>query len=183
MHDTRLDRILAPVIAAASLLVAAGCASTAGAGGGDGQGQEVGKPLPKMAVSRLDGAGEIRFSSLRGKVVLIDIWASWCAPCKEEMPLLDDIARRMRGKVQVIAVSIDEERANARAFLESRPRWSLTLAHDPDGRVPDLLKPLKMPTSYVVDRKGVVRAINSGFERGDAARLEAQLVALSAESD
>jgi thiol-disulfide isomerase/thioredoxin len=164
---------------AALAIFLSGCA-TSGAASKE-NGQNVGRPLPRFSVKRLNGEGEIRLASLRGKVLLLDIWASWCAPCKEEMPLLDDIARRLRGKVEVIAISIDEDRASARAFVETRPRWALTLAHDPDGRVPDLLHPPKMPTSYIVDSKGVVRAINSGFERGDAARLEAQLVKLADE--
>jgi thiol-disulfide isomerase/thioredoxin len=132
--------------------------------------------MPDLQLTRLDGRGDIRLASLKGKVVLLDIWASWCAPCKEEMPMLDEMAGRLRRRgVEIIAVSVDEDRASAEAFVGSRPRWSLTLAHDPQGRIPDLLQPPKMPTSYVIDGAGVVRAINAGFERSDAARIEAHL--------
>jgi thiol-disulfide isomerase/thioredoxin len=161
-------------------LLSLGCASL-GAGGGTGGGgggraQAVGDPMPDLRFSRLDGRGDIRLASLKGKVVLLDIWASWCAPCKEEMPLLDDMAGRLRRRgVEIIAVSVDEDRASAEAFVGTRPRWSLTLAHDPQGRIPDLLQPSKMPTSYVIDGSGVVRAINAGFDRSDAAKIEARL--------
>ena len=136
--------------------------------------------MPDLVLSRLDGAGDIMLRSLKGKVVLLDIWASWCVPCKEEMPLLDEMAGRLRRDgVEIIAVSVDEDRASAQAFLGTRPRWHLTLAHDPQGRVADLLQPPKMPTSYVIDGAGVVQAINAGFERADAPRIEARLRALA----
>jgi thiol-disulfide isomerase/thioredoxin len=164
------------MVIAALALVASGCATTGGEGGSTGKPQEVGDPVPDLVVSHLDGSGKLRLADLRGKVVLLDIWASWCAPCKEEMPLLDELAGRLRKRgVEVVAVSIDEERADAQAFASTRPRWALTLAHDPRGRVPDLLKPTKMPTSYIIDARGVVRAVNAGFERADLPRIEAQL--------
>jgi thiol-disulfide isomerase/thioredoxin len=132
--------------------------------------------MPDLQLSRLDGRGDIRLGALKGKVVLLDIWASWCAPCKEEMPMLDEIAARLhRRGVEIIAVSVDEDRASAEAFVGTRPRWTLTLAHDPRQRIPDLLQPPKMPTSYLIDGAGVVRAINAGFDRADAARIEARL--------
>jgi thiol-disulfide isomerase/thioredoxin len=157
-------------------LMPMGCATLGGAGGSGGKGQSVGDPMPDLQLTRLDGRGDIRLGALRGKVVLLDIWASWCAPCKEEMPMLDEMAARLhRRGVEIIAVSVDEDRANAEAFVGTRPRWSLTLAHDPQGRIPDLLQPPKMPTSYVIDGAGVVRAINAGFDRADAPRIEARL--------
>jgi thiol-disulfide isomerase/thioredoxin len=153
-----------------------GAAGGGEGGGGGGKGQAVGDPMPDLKLNRLDGSGEIRLGALRGKVVLLDIWASWCTPCKEEMPMLDEMATRLRRRgVEIIAVSVDEDRASAEAFVGTRPRWTLTLAHDPQGRIPDLLQPPKMPTSYVIDGAGVVRGINAGFDRSDAARIEARL--------
>jgi thiol-disulfide isomerase/thioredoxin len=122
----------------------------------------------------------IRLSDYRGKVVLLDIWASWCAPCKEEMPQLDALASRLRGKgVEILAVSIDEDRPAAESFLKTRRKWALTLAHDPAGAVPERLQPPKMPTSYIIDSNGIVRHVNAGFQAGDADRLEAQLLELA----
>jgi cytochrome c biogenesis protein CcmG/thiol:disulfide interchange protein DsbE len=159
-----------------AMMASFGCASLGATGAGGGKRQEVGDPMPELQFARLDGRGDIRLAALKGKVVLLDIWASWCVPCKEEMPLLDEMAGRLhRRGVEIIAVSVDEDRASAEAFAGTRPRWTLTLAHDPQGRVPDLLQPAKMPTSYVIDGAGVVRAINSGFDRADAPRIEARL--------
>jgi thiol-disulfide isomerase/thioredoxin len=167
-------------------LFTVGCASAGASGGGGGgksgtgKSQAVGDPMPNLVLKRLDGSGSIRLGDLRGKVVLLDIWASWCAPCKEEMPLLDEMAGRLRKRgVEIIAVSIDEDRASAEAFLATRPRWSLTVAHDPSSQVPDRLQPSKMPTSYMIDSAGVVQEINAGFERSDASKIEAKLRALA----
>ncbi len=153
------------------------CATTSGAG--DTASPALGRPIPDLQMTALTDGAAVNLASFRGKVVLLDIWASWCVPCKEEMPLLDDMARRLGPQgLQVIAVSIDEDRANAQAFLRTRDSWSLLLAHDPAGKVPDALQPPKMPTSYVVDAAGIVRHVNAGFQREDMPRLEARVTEL-----
>jgi thiol-disulfide isomerase/thioredoxin len=143
---------------------------------------QVGAPLPSVVVRAVDGGRKIDLASMKGKVVLLDIWASWCGPCKEELPLLDDMATRLKDKnIAFVAVSIDEDKAAAEAFLGARPKWTLTVAHDPRGKLPDLLQPPKMPTSYLIDGQGVLRFINAGFERADAKKIESRLLALAAE--
>ena len=168
-----------------STLAVSGCGSMPVAGGANGGGlggQGVGEPMPELTLDDFYKQSEIRLSSCKGKVVLLDIWASWCVPCKDEMPVLDDLARRLRKEgVEVIAVSIDEDRGAAEQFLKKRKKWTLTLAHDPHGAVPDRLQPPKMPTSYLIDRKGVLRGVNAGYVPGDEQRLEAELRALAAE--
>ena len=149
----------------------------AGAGGGSG----VGHVAPEIVVDRVSG-GDLALSSLRGKVVLLDVWASWCGPCKQELPMLDAIAGRLRKRgVEVLAVSVDQERENVDKFLGSRGKWNLTVAHDPKGAIADTFQPEKMPTSYVIDRAGVIRYVNSGFEPSDAREIERRLVDLASE--
>lgn len=178
---------LSPRVLSVSLLLSAlalGCATSSSADDDKparSPSKRVGKSLPSLEVALLKSDGRtLNLAELRGKVVLLDIWASWCGPCKEEMPLLNEMAIRLKDKgIEIIAVSIDEERASAEAFLKSRKQWSLTLAHDPEGKVPEALKPPKMPTSYIVDSKGIVRQVNEGFERDDIARIEKRLLALA----
>lgn len=143
---------------------------------------KVGAPMPSVLVKHFESGGKIDLGSLKGKVVLVDIWASWCGPCKEEMPLLDEMAGRLKNKgVEIIAVSVDEDKNSAQDFLSSRPNWALTVAHDPKGKLPDALQPSKMPSSYIVDAQGIIRYVNEGFERGDIKVIEKRLVALAAE--
>jgi thiol-disulfide isomerase/thioredoxin len=163
------------------LVALSGCATTSAQTSSEA-GAEVGARLPDLKVTDFDGRA-LGAEALAGKVVLLDIWASWCGPCKEELPLLDAMAARLKSKgVTIVAVSIDESREDAMGFLNARgSTWSLSLAHDPQGRVAERLKPPKMPTSYIVDRAGIIRHVNSGFERDDVAKIEARLTQLAAQ--
>lgn len=94
--------------------------------------------------------------------------------------MLDAMAGRLKDRgVVILAVSIDEDRANVDKFVSGRAQWTLTLAHDPDKRVAQTLNPDKMPSSYLLDRNGIIREINGGFVPEDAKRIESQLVELS----
>lgn len=183
-----LSRLAGRVGLGALLAFGLGCADTGAPragkpkGGTGAAGGRVGDPMPAIVVRTMKGGHPIDLSEMKGKVVLLDIWASWCGPCKEEMPLLDDMAARLKSKgIEVLAVSIDEEKAAAESFLRSRGRWTLTVAHDPKGEVPELMQPPKMPTSYIIDGQGILRFVNAGFERADAKRIEDRLLALAAE--
>jgi len=185
MHITRQDTLRGLVAIGAALLGSACAELSGGARTGNVTVGEtvgtvvVGKPLPDFQVRTVDGKKR-RLSDFRGKVLLVDVWASWCAPCKVELPMLDDIAKRLKKSgVEILAVSVDQEKANMMDFVEKKPSWSVNFFHDPDGQLPELLQPPKMPTSYVVDRAGVVRMINQGFESSDAKRLEDKLQALA----
>ncbi len=157
-------------------VVVLGCATGGGqASGGAGQGT-VGTPLPPLKVDGLSGK-TIDVASYKGRVLLLDVWASWCAPCKQELPVLNEMARRLKGEgIEILAVSVDQERANVDKFMHAQGgRWSLTVAHDPRGEIAELLQPDKMPTSYVVDRAGIVRYVNAGFLPEDAPAIERRL--------
>lgn len=143
---------------------------------------EVGQPLPELPLRDLGSGQPLSLKSLAGRVVLLDIWASWCGPCKEELPLLDEMAGRLAGAgVEIVAVSIDEEAETVRNFLRQREKWNLRVAHDPQGKVPSELKPAKMPSSYLIDKSGVLKKIYGGFTRSDAARIENELKELASQ--
>jgi len=168
-----------PRIAALALIFLAACATTGGGGGGDtsgGGGNQVGTPVPQLNVMGLGGK-KIDVASYRGRVLLLDVWASWCGPCKQELPMLDAMARRLKGQgIDILAVSVDQERGNVDKFLKGHGHWALTIAHDPAGAIAERLQPDKMPTSYVIDRSGIVRYVNAGFVPDDAATIEKRLL-------
>ena len=155
--------------------VCTACAPAGVAGAPRGQ-AVLGQPLPAFALRDLQSGQPLSLSSLSPGGLVLDVWASWCEPCKEELPLLDDLAGRLASAgTAVVAVSIDEDAASAREFLAQRQNWKLHLAHDPQGLVPKALQPSKMPSTYVVDRSGVVRKILEGFDRSELAKLEREL--------
>ena len=123
---------------------------------------------------------KLKLSSLRGKVVLIDFWASWCEPCKKEVPLLAHLAERLRPMgIEIVTINIDDDVANAKAFLHEHG-VTLTVIPDVDKSIVSAFEPPTMPSSYVIDPEGVVREVNKGFEAGDEKKIEKQLVALKA---
>jgi thiol-disulfide isomerase/thioredoxin len=166
----------ARVLLTLALCALASCATTGdggGAGRGSATGNPVGTPVPEIKVDSLGGK-PIDVASYRGRVLLLDVWASWCGPCKQELPMLDAMARRLKGQgIDVLAVSVDQERDK---FLKGHGRWALTIAHDPAGAIAERLQPDKMPTSYVIDRSGIVRYVNAGFVPDDAATIEKRLL-------
>jgi peroxiredoxin len=175
---TRSARLLLAVLLGCS--ACGGAEQSAASPASSGSGMAVGEQAPDVEFNALKDTGTIKLNELRGKVVLLDFWASWCAPCQEELPLLDDMSTRLKSKgIEIVGLSIDENKADAEHFLTRKSSWALTLGHDPEQKVADAFKPPKMPTSYVIDRKGIVRQVNAGFERADAKKIEAQLVDLA----
>lgn len=175
LHPVRGAAPLLTAWGLGAVLLTSGCATA----GGPTRGPGVGRPVPEIVVDRLDGKS-LAVSSLRGKVVLLDVWASWCGPCTKELPMLDAIAGRLRKRgVEVLAVSVDQDRENVDKFLADHPHRNLTVAHDPKGAIADTFQPEKMPTSYVIDRAGIVRYVNGGFEPADAKEIEQRLIELA----
>lgn len=136
---------------------------------------DAGQRAPALTGTPLGGGARIDLSQHRGSVVVVDFWASWCEPCAEAMPVLERIYQRYRRQgLVVIGVSQDREAANARTFLQ-RTRVSFPVMHDADHSVAGRYRPPTMPSSYIIDRQGVVRHVHAGFRSGDARRLEAQI--------
>jgi thiol-disulfide isomerase/thioredoxin len=141
-------------------------------------------PKPQPTMSFKDAAGkDVSLADFKGKVLIVNFWATWCAPCKVEMPTLSRLAATYRGQdVAVIAISIDKDDKDgeARFFIgKNRP---LDYYRDPAGSMPFLLDPpaLGMPTTLVYDRKGVERARVAGeadWASGEAIELVRVLLA------
>jgi cytochrome c biogenesis protein CcmG, thiol:disulfide interchange protein DsbE len=163
--------------------VALGCATTGGsAESGGAPSGRVGVPLPDLKVEAMSGK-PIDVASYRGRVLLLDVWASWCVPCKQELPMLNAMADRLKQRgIEILAVSVDQQRGNVVKFLRGHGRWSLTIAHDPGGLIAERLQPEKMPTSYIIDRAGIVRYVNAGFVPEDAATIERRLLEVAGDN-
>jgi len=116
------------------------------------------KPAVELPDIRfLDGEGqEVSLSSFAGKVVLLNLWATWCAPCREEMPALDRLQKQLgSGQFQVVALAVDKAGLDgARKFLKDNDIDGLALYADPTARVGTELKVIGMPTTILIDAQG-----------------------------
>jgi thiol-disulfide isomerase/thioredoxin len=140
-------------------------------------GVKVGDRAADFTLPALDGS-RVKLSDLKGSVVVVDFWASWCVPCKKELPALDALARQYaeaKKPVVVLAIGIDKDRGNARKLIDALKVGSLRVLLDPDGKVPSDYDVPTMPTSVVIDAKGLVRHVNAGFEPGDERKIAAQI--------
>ena len=122
------------------------------------------KALPAPAISAKDREGHARsLSEFKGRVVLVDFWASWCAPCKVSFPELDALHEEFHDAgLEVVAINVDEDAKSARAFLAGKSP-SMTVLFDPQGRTPEAFKVEGMPSSFLIDRDGNIRFRHMGF--------------------
>ncbi len=115
--------------------------------------KELGRPAPDFTVS--DSSKTIRLADYRGKVVLVNFWATWCAPCIEELPSLEALQKQMP-QVVVIAISIDDDLDAYHRFLTDHEVTLLTV-NDPQQHVNTLYGTHLFPETYVVDGGGYIR--------------------------
>ena len=109
---------------------------------------------------------EITLSDYAGKVVLIDFWASWCPPCREEMPaLIDFYDTHKNPKFELIAINIDDKKENMQRFLDNLfPEPEFPIIEDHNQKIPPLFNIQAMPTTIFIDKKGKIRFWHNGFK-------------------
>jgi peroxiredoxin len=129
---------------------------------------DLGSTAPDFVLDTLDGE-TVTLSDLRGQVVIINLWATWCVPCREEMPALESawVDYQERGLV-VLAVNQGESAERVRSFVDEQG-WTLPVLLDPDEILRSLYQPRGYPTTYFIDRNGVIREIVFGGTLDEAA--------------
>jgi cytochrome c biogenesis protein CcmG/thiol:disulfide interchange protein DsbE len=172
-------RIPALLVAAALVLAAcgAGTPSTGAPGSPVIIGSPlIGKPAPALAGSTLDG-GTFDLAAQRGKPVLVNFWASWCGPCREEFPLLEDAAARHAadGLVVVGLLYRDEPQPAGDFAAEQGATWPTVV--DPDRAIGSAWKVLAPPQTFFIDREGIIQEVQVGQVR-DAAELDRLLASI-----
>lgn len=163
--------------AAALALALMGCA---GARGARKASPHVGSRL-ELAAPDLSGR-EVDVAAERGRVRVVDFWASWCEPCREAMPFLDALARDLgpRG-LSVYAVSFDDDREQIAAFLRETPVGFPVLWDRGGDRWSGRWQVARLPTTFVVDRKGVIRSVHDGWSATRASETRREVEKLLAE--
>ena len=109
----------------------------------------------------------VSLADFKGQVVLINFWASWCGPCRQEMPILEQLYKKYKpAGFTLIGVNVDKEAPPVKALLERKP-VSFPVMLDPANQVSKAYHVDEMPSSVIIDRKGEIRYIHRGYKPGD----------------
>lgn len=128
-------------------------------------------PAPNFTLKSLGGKN-LKLSEMAGNVVLINFWASWCGPCREEMPLLNAMHNKYEPLgFTVLGVNVEEQAENARGFLKDFP-VDFPILLDDRNQVSKLYNVVAMPTTVVVDRDGNMRYLHKGYKSGDEKKYQ-----------
>jgi thiol-disulfide isomerase/thioredoxin len=117
-------------------------------------------------------SSSIKLGDFKGKTVYLDFWASWCGPCRQSFPWMNDMQTRYGDKgLRIVGVNVDQNSNDAKAFLKSNPA-SFDVAFDPDGNTPRAYGVMGMPTSILIGPDGKVLMVHSGFRSEERSELE-----------
>jgi thiol-disulfide isomerase/thioredoxin len=155
--NNKISRSLPRLLTAC--LISLMCVSLAGAAAVKG-------PAPNFTLKSLGGKN-LKLSEMTGNVVLINFWASWCGPCREEMPLLNGLHKKYAPLgFTVLGVNVEEDVDGAMSFLKNVP-VDFPILLDNTNKVSKQYKVVAMPTTVVVDRDGNMRYLHEGYKPGD----------------
>ena len=137
----------------------------------------VGDNAPSFALKDLNG-NTVTLDSFKGKVVFLDFWASWCGPCKEELPELELLYKKYgKDGFEVIGVSVDKSESNVAEFLNKRP-VSFTILTNIKGDVAEAYGLPGMPTGYIIGKDGKIQHRHVGFTKAFLPVYEKEIVEL-----
>ncbi len=133
-----------------------------------------GEEFPLIKVSQFAGKPKVDLAKkLKGKVVIVDFWASWCEPCKIELPALAKLHKKYKGKLVIIGVNVDDNLNDAKTFLKDHP-VGFDLVHDKGQKVSAELGIEKMPTSFILSNGKIVK-VHEAFREGDEKKIDAEV--------
>jgi DsbE subfamily thiol:disulfide oxidoreductase len=158
-----------------------GAKTAADAAGGGSDHAEVGKPAPDLSIQTLNGKGKVSLESLQGKLVVVDFWATWCGPCKQSFPKLEELSKKVGDKVEVVGISVDDEKKGVLEFAKENGA-TFAIGWDEGHSIASRWKVGTMPTTFIVDGTGTVRYIHDGYHDGETKLMEKELATLADES-
>ena len=134
---------------------------------------EAGAPAPEVTLPGMKDA--ISLAGLKGKVVYVDFWASWCGPCKQSFPFMNELQSKYRAQgFEIVAINLDAKRDDADKFLAEVPA-QFNVAFDAKGDSAKRFEVKGMPSSYLIGRDGKVVVAHKGFKEEDRKDLEARI--------
>ncbi len=131
----------------------------------------IGSKAPDCALISINDSQRYDLQQFHGKVLYVDFWASWCPPCAKSFPFLNELDRDLKASgLQIIGINLDQTPEDAKTFLAKYPA-NFTVAADTNEKCAKDFDVKAMPSSYLVDRKGVIRHVHLGFRSGEAKEL------------
>jgi len=143
----------------------------------------VGAPAPDFSLPALNDSFMINLADYRGKIVYLDFWSSWCLPCRISLPALSALRDEFSDDdFEIIAIDVDRIPQEGRDFLKRYP-VSYPVASDSTGQAAERYHLVGMPTSFIVDRQGIVRHVKRGFKEQDIKELRIVISSLLSEPE
>jgi peroxiredoxin len=172
-----LVSVVAAMIGCGGVMPGASSSSSSSSSSGDTVGL-VGNPAPDFSVAAVAGSrGNVSLKGLRGKVVLLDFWGTFCTPCKSSFPKLQQLnAKYGASGLQVVGISEDEPEDKGKIpSFASTYGARFAIGWDQDRSISDRYKPETMPSSFLIDKRGVVRFAHVGYRAGDELEIEKEV--------
>ena len=174
---------LGSIAVSACLVLASACGD--GGGGGAAKGANdashplIGNPAPGFDMATVNGKGKVSTGSVNGKVVIVDFWATWCEPCKKSFPKLQDLNVKYKTSgLTIIGFSEDDDNSGIKEFGTTYGAEFPLVWDGPDKPLAGKWNPGSMPSTFIVDRKGVVRFIHRGYHDGEEVEIEKEVKGL-----
>jgi peroxiredoxin len=137
---------------------------------------------PQCKLFNLDGALAEDWQAMKGQVIYIDFWASWCPPCIKSFPFMNQLTDEFQARgLQVVGVNLDEKKSEAEDFLDQF-QANFTIMFDLDKRCAEDFNVIAMPSTYIIDKRGFVRHIHRGFRPGETEAMRELINALLEET-
>jgi len=147
------------------LMLISGCTPASTPGSDQKPAPETGQEAPDFTLKDLDG-NSVRLNDLRGKVVFLNFWATWCPPCRAEMPDIKEVYQKYIDRdVVILGIDIQETPVKVRSFVEDGG-YTWTMLLDDTGEIATLYKVRAIPTSYFIDSEGIIKAVAIGGMSG-----------------
>ena len=170
--------VLASLASTGSLACGSSMASGKGSESAGSDSSLVGNPAPDFSLKAVaGGSGTVSLKALRGKVVLVDFWGTFCEPCKKSFPRLQELHDKLSAKgLKIVGISEDEsdDKDKIPGFGETFGA-KFTLGWDEDKTIAKAYKPATMPSTFIIDKKGVVRFAHVGFHDGEEVEVEREI--------
>ncbi|HTY63968.1 MAG TPA: TlpA disulfide reductase family protein [Acidobacteriota bacterium] len=156
-----------------SILLLSGCERRPSGSEPASETAEIGQPAPNFKLPDLAGQ-QVSLDQFKGKVVLLDLWATWCGPCRMTMPVVENLQKEFSGTMVLLAVNLQDSRDDVRDYIRAQGIHSRVLL-DQEGAVGAMYGAESIPREILIDKQGIIRFVMPGYAPGMASQLRAQI--------